>query len=104
MQKIINFFISFDSEQCDLNNNYRLILNKYNVVSNHVLIITKQFISQNEILNKNDFEIIFNVINSINGLAFFNSGINSGASQLHKHIQIIPRNKELMIERLNLLI
>ena len=32
---------------CDLNDEYRLLLNKYNVVDNHVLIITSKFISQN---------------------------------------------------------
>merc|ERR1712228_1085648 len=77
---------------------YRILLNKFNLVPNHVLIITSEFIQQSLPLNITDFEIALNVIASMNGLCYFNSGPFSGASQPHKHLQIIPRNKAFPIE------
>ena len=77
---------------CELDKNYNLLLNKYNVVDNHILITSKEFIEQSNLLISNDFDIILKVIESMNGLAFYNGGRFAGASQKHKHIQIVPKN------------
>lgn len=71
-------------------NNYRLLFNKYPVVSKHLLLVTFQFEKQTDLLNKEDLEKAYEVITELDGFAFYNSGEYSGYSQEHKHIQIIP--------------
>eukprot|EP01084_Bolivina_argentea_P075393 136689_1 len=83
----------------DLNNEYKILLNKFNVVPNHILIITSNFVKQTLPLIAKDFDITMKVILSMNGLCYFNSGPFSGASQPHKHIQIIPRNYNFPMEQ-----
>ena len=84
---------------CDLKDGeYRILLNKFNVVPNHLLIVTSEFVQQSLPLNNNDFEVALQVIASMDGLCYFNSGPFSGASQPHKHLQIIPRNRAFPIE------
>ena len=41
-------------------------------------------------LNLKDFIAILKTMKSLNGFAYYNSGIAAGASQNHKHIQVIP--------------
>jgi ATP adenylyltransferase len=38
-----------------------------------------------------DFKSIYKVLKSIDGVAFFNSGPNAGASQKHRHIQMLRK-------------
>ena len=71
-------------------NNYRLLFNKYPVITNHLLLVTFQFEKQSDPLSKEDLEKAYEVISEIDGFAFYNSGEHSGYSQEHKHIQIIP--------------
>ncbi|BAQ62847.1 Ap4A phosphorylase II [Geminocystis sp. NIES-3708] len=74
----------------DINENYVLILNKYNVVNHHLLVITREFESQDTILTLEDFTALWIVFKQINGLGFYNGGKIAGASQPHKHLQIVP--------------
>ncbi len=79
-----NLFVS------DLSQTHVCILNKFNVVPNHLLLITRDFESQENFLNLDDFMAIAQVFQEIDGFAFYNSGKLSGASQPHKHLQFIP--------------
>ena len=77
-----------------LSETHSLILNKFNVVDNHLLLITNDFESQNDPVNTRDYEHIFRVFASfpkdVVPMAFYNHGPYSGKSQPHKHVQIVP--------------
>lgn len=75
-----------------LSSTHSLVLNKFNIVPHHTLVITRDFHPQEEPLNASDFDATWHVIKSMpqGGLAYFNCGPVSGASQPHKHLQIVP--------------
>ncbi len=89
-----NPFIPWDSrlQIQPINNKHTLILNKYPVQLGHMLLITNSWTPQNGWLNENDFEAIINVDNDTTGLWFFNSSKEAGASQPHRHFQLLPRH------------
>lgn len=66
-----------------------ILLNKFNVVEDHVLLVTEEFEEQNSRLNEGDFEALCECLKEVDGLAFYNSGRIAGASQRHKHLQLI---------------
>ena len=59
---------------------HRLLYNKFPVVKNHVLVVTKNFEDQHSLLEPKDLASSFLVMKSINGIAIYNSGEDSGAS------------------------
>jgi ATP adenylyltransferase len=87
-----NPFLPYEKDLfiADIQENHVLILNKFNVVNYHLLIITRKFESQDSILNIEDFSALWKVLKQINGLGFYNGGKLSGASQPHKHLQLVP--------------
>ena len=74
----------------DLSPTHICLLNKFNVVNRHLLIVTRDFEEQTDLLNLSDFEALDRCLQEIDGLAFFNGGKSAGASQRHKHLQLIP--------------
>ena len=66
------------------------LLNKFNVVEHHLLIVTRAFEEQDELLNIKDFVALWACMQEIDGLAFYNGGKIAGASQRHKHLQLVP--------------
>ena len=74
----------------DISQNHFCLLNKFNVVDNHLLIVTRAFEPQTDLLNLQDFAALWFCMQEIDGLAFFNGGEIAGASQRHKHLQLIP--------------
>ena len=88
-----NPFIPWDSrlQVQKINDKHILILNKYPVQIGHMLLITNSWKPQNGWLNEDDFEAIVNVDNDTTGLWFFNSSKEAGASQPHRHFQLLPR-------------
>eukprot|EP01133_Synstelium_polycarpum_P017682 gene17682-21081_t len=74
---------------CDLFGTHNLVLNKFNVSTYHSIIATTDFQDQTERLNQKDFRAIWECVKSCNMLCFFNCGPNSGASQPHKHVQLL---------------
>ncbi len=66
------------------------LLNKFNVVEHHLLIVTRAFEEQESLLTAADFEALALCMDGLDGLAFYNSGEAAGASQRHKHLQLIP--------------
>jgi ATP adenylyltransferase len=56
-----------------------------------VLVVTKDFQKQTNLLNVNDFEAACIAMKSLDeSFVYFNSGKNAGASQAHKHLQVMP--------------
>ena len=66
------------------------LLNKFNVVEHHLLIVTRAFEEQESLLTGADFEALALCMDGLDGLGFYNSGEVAGASQPHKHLQLIP--------------
>ena len=75
-----------------IGNNHQLILNKYPVQKGHILLITNSWKPQNGWLDINDWVAIQKVNKDTSGLWFFNSSPIAGASQPHRHIQLLRRS------------
>ncbi len=66
------------------------LLNKFNVLDDHVLLVTRGWAEQDEMLDASDFEALLLGLAGMDGLAFYNGGTEAGASQPHKHLQLVP--------------
>jgi ATP adenylyltransferase len=66
------------------------VLNKFNVLRHHLLIVTREYESQDALLNEKDFTALGECMSDIDGLGFYNGGTVAGASQSHKHLQLVP--------------
>ncbi len=90
----INFnpFLPYEQDLfvSDLTDTHLCLLNKFNAVEHHLLIITREFEEQKNSLNLADFLAVAITLTEINGLVFYNSGKLAGASQRHKHLQLVP--------------
>lgn len=80
---------------------HNLVLNKFAVVPEHFILATKEFKPQTHLLEPDDLAATYACLEAYrqrggheggNGelYAFFNSGLHSGASQPHRHIQLLP--------------
>ncbi|HLZ34856.1 MAG TPA: hypothetical protein VKP13_12630 [Nitrospira sp.] len=65
------------------------LLNKFNVVDHHLLIVTRTFEDQSALLTREDCAALLIGLAEIDGLGFYNAGSAAGASQRHKHLQLI---------------
>jgi ATP adenylyltransferase len=74
----------------DLSPTHRCLLNKYPVVDEHLLVVTRAFEPQESLLTLADFAALVQCTRQIEGLAFYNAGPVAGASQRHKHLQLAP--------------
>lgn len=74
----------------DLSPTHFCLLNKYNVVDGHLLLVTRAFEDQERLLTLADLEAMAIALAEIDGLGFFNGGATAGASQPHKHLQLVP--------------
>jgi len=74
----------------DVSDTHIALLNKFNVVPHHLLLVTREFRSQDEALDARDFAALWSGLREIDGLGFYNGGAAAGASQSHKHLQIVP--------------
>ena len=71
---------------------HMLILNKYPVQRGHMLLITQEWSPQSGWLGLEDWAALAEVDQDTSGLWFFNSGPAAGASQPHRHLQLLPRS------------
>ena len=74
----------------DVSESHFALLNKFNVIAHHLLIVTRSFVDQETLLDAGDFEALAACMAEIDGLAFYNGGTVAGASQPHKHLQLVP--------------
>ncbi|WP_188859748.1 DUF4922 domain-containing protein [Marinobacterium nitratireducens] len=72
---------------------HRCILNKFCVIDRHLLLVTRDFEPQSRVLNRQDFAALATCMRQGPALAFFNGGPDAGASQPHKHLQMLPLDK-----------
>jgi sulfate adenylyltransferase (ADP) / ATP adenylyltransferase len=73
----------------DLTATHRALLNKFSVLREHLLIVTKEYEEQRTPLTERDFEALAVCMAEAEVLAFFNGGAEAGASQPHKHLQVV---------------
>jgi ATP adenylyltransferase len=90
--KDFNPFLPYEQDLyvADISDTHVCILNKFNVVDYHLLIITRDFEEQESLLTVADFAAMWACLAGMDGLAFYNSGKLAGASQRHKHLQLVP--------------
>jgi ATP adenylyltransferase len=69
---------------------HHAVLNKFNVLRHHLLIVTREYESQDAPLTVEDFRALAGCMSEIDGLGFYNGGTVAGASQGHKHLQLVP--------------
>jgi len=88
----INPFLPYDPALyvCDLGPGHVCLLNKFNVIDHHTLIVTRQLEAQEGLLDAADFEALWTCLLEIDGLGFYNGGETAGASQPHRHLQLVP--------------
>lgn len=82
-----------------------LVLNKFAIVPEHFILITRAFKPQTHLLDAEDLAAVYACIRAYHEhgtegagrlggeeelFAFFNSGPHSGASQPHRHVQLLP--------------
>jgi ATP adenylyltransferase len=65
-------------------------LNKTPVLERHLLLVTRRFAPQEAWLDAADWAALAACLAEIDGLGFYNGGAEAGASQPHKHLQLVP--------------
>lgn len=88
----VNPFLPFDPNLfvAEVSETHVALLNKFNVVAKHLLIVTRRFVPQEVLLDVQDFEALCACLAQLDGLGFYNAGTAAGASQPHKHLQMVP--------------
>ncbi|MCW8329745.1 phosphorylase [Photobacterium sp. SDRW27] len=78
------------------------LLNKFPVLSPHLLICSKDFVLQSSPLSLGDFHAWLLGFTGSDVLGFYNSGPIAGASQTHRHMQVVKTDiplEEAIIKR-----
>lgn len=90
--RLFDPFLPYDPDLfvVDVSKTHLCLLNKFNVADHHLLIVTRAFEEQEALLTLQDFEALRTCLAELNGLAFYNGGEAAGASQRHKHLQLVP--------------
>jgi sulfate adenylyltransferase (ADP) / ATP adenylyltransferase len=88
----VNPFLPYapDLFVAELSDTHVALLNKFNVIDHHLLIVTRCFKPQEALLELADFVALAACMAEFDGLGFYNGGAQSGASQRHKHLQVVP--------------
>jgi ATP adenylyltransferase len=88
----VNPFLPYDPRLfvADIGATHVCLLNKFPVICGHLLIVTRAFEHQETLLTKADCGALAAGLAEIDGLGFYNGGAAAGASQPHKHLQIVP--------------
>ncbi len=69
-----------------------VLLNKYPVQTGHLLLISRSWQAQADWLQAADWDALCQVWAQQPGFWFFNSSAAAGASQPHRHLQLLPRD------------
>lgn len=87
-----NPFLPYEKELfvADLCPTHIALLNKFNVMERHLLIVTREFEDQENLLTPADFSALWLCMAEYDAVGFYNGGEAAGASQPHKHLQIVP--------------
>lgn len=74
----------------DLSDTHVALLNKFPVLDEHLLIVTRADEPQQSWLTPADFAALSGCRRGMGGFAFYNGGSTAGSSQPHKHLQLVP--------------
>lgn len=74
----------------DVSPTHLALLNKFPVLEPHLLVVTRTFVDQAAPLELADFEALCACMAEGPALGFYNSGPVAGASQKHRHLQLVP--------------
>jgi ATP adenylyltransferase len=87
-----NPFLPYDPELfvAEISASHLALLNKFNVIDHHLLIVTRRFELQESLLTQADFAALLACMAEFDSLGFYNGGPAAGGSQRHKHLQIVP--------------
>ena len=88
-----NPFLPWDPrlEVTRLGESHVVLLNKYPVQPGHLLLISQHWQPQSGWLQASDWRAVADMDADTGGLWFFNSSAAAGASQPHRHLQLLPR-------------
>jgi ATP adenylyltransferase len=88
----VNPFLPYEEELfvAHVSDTHLCLLNKFNVLKNHLLIVTRSFEDQERLLTLEDFHALWICMGEFDSLGFYNGGEAAGASQRHKHLQLVP--------------
>ena len=88
----VNPFLPYEEDLfvADISETHVAVLNKFNVVEHHLLVVTREFEDQESLLTIADFEALWACLQEYDSLGFYNGGEAAGASQRHKHLQVVP--------------
>jgi ATP adenylyltransferase len=60
------------------------------VIETHLLVVTREYVDQEVLLDVADFEaLLASLPEDVPAIGFYNGGRGSGASQPHKHLQVV---------------
>ncbi len=74
----------------DVSPTHVAVLNKFSVIERHLLIVTRAYEHQARWLTRDDFAALAACMAEFASLGFYNGGAPAGASQPHKHLQLVP--------------
>jgi ATP adenylyltransferase len=91
-EKPANPFLPHEPELfvADVSPTHFALLNKFYVIDRHLLIVTRAFADQETLLDASDFAALAACMAELPSLGFYNGGVVAGASQPHKHLQLVP--------------
>ncbi|MEQ1566969.1 MAG: hypothetical protein ABMA64_15105 [Myxococcota bacterium] len=70
---------------------HALLLNKFPVLPDHLLLVTRAWADQEGPVDRADWDALDRALGEIPGLGFYNGGRAAGASQAHRHLQLVGR-------------
>jgi ATP adenylyltransferase len=73
----------------EVSRTHYVLLNKFNVLPLHLLIVTRRFEPQEGLLSPEDFGALSSCLAELDWLGFYNAGRDAGASQARKHLQLV---------------
>ncbi|MGE5239177.1 MAG: ATP adenylyltransferase family protein [Chloroflexota bacterium] len=90
--KTVNPFLPYDQDLfvAEVSDTHVALLNKFNVVKHHLLVVTLHYEDQEALLTGADFLALWRCMVEYQCLGFYNGGREAGASQSHKHLQVVP--------------
>ena len=74
----------------EISDAYVCLLNKFPAIAHHALLTTRAFEEQDLPLGPADFEALWTCLCERDALGFYNSSAQAGASERHRHLQIVP--------------
>jgi ATP adenylyltransferase/5',5'''-P-1,P-4-tetraphosphate phosphorylase II len=69
---------------------YAIALNKFPARDKHLVLISRKWSPQSSPLDFESIDVLWTCVTLLKGVAFFNGGFRSGASQPRRHTQFIP--------------